>query len=413
MAAQLTTTEARNYDVNGETFDLIRLIEAIDLGARPDNWVHAESVNELKIGQIVHVWAMGAKLRRGVVTKLGRTKVTVVFTTQGAVDEATRYGTTIRVANTPVQLSQVWIEAAPVAPTFEEQVDEIVAELETEELEEQDVETEDTAALEAAENEGLAPAVESDEDSAPEPTPSPSRDTTGSGVVLLLEKVWARIREDHPELPDVVIVTGSGMIGPSRWGHFRANGWKTRAEGENAATNLRLGEMFMAGETLAKGARQVLQTMLHEAAHVMAKVRDIQDTSRQGRWHNAKFKDLAVELGLEHKRDQADKSHGFSFVTLTETTIARYTDLLDELDREIHLVVNLPIWLGGTEDDTEAEGGEKIGQGKKPGKGEGSTSNNLKCVCRCETPRIIRVSRKVLEEAGIMCRECGEDFEAA
>jgi len=169
----------------------------------------------------------------------------------------------------------------------------------------------------------------------------------------------------------------------------------------------------MAGETLAKGARQVLQTMLHEAAHVMAKVRDIQDTSRQGRWHNAKFKDLAVELGLEHKRDQADKSHGFSFVTLTETTIARYTDLLDELDREIHLVVNLPIWLGGTEDDTEAEGGEKIGQGKKPGKGEGSSSNNLKCVCRCETPRIIRVSRKVLEEAGIMCRECGEDFEAA
>ena len=409
MAAQLTTTEARNYDVNGETFDLIRLIEAIDLGARPDSWVHPEAVSDLQVGQIVHVWAMGAKLRRGVVTKLGRTKVTVVFTTQGAVDEATRYGTTIRVANTPVQLSQVWIEAAPVAPTFEEQVDEIVAELETEELEEQDVETEDTAALEAAENEGLAPAAESNEDSAPEPTPSPSEDTTGSAVVRLLEKVWARIRQDHPELPEVVIVTGSGMIGGSRWGHFRADGWKIQEEG----AAVRKHELFLAGEALAKGARQTLQTMIHEAAHTLARVRDLKDTSRQGRWHNQTFRKLAEEMGLEHKRDQADKSHGFSFVTLTETTIARYADLLAELDREIRLVINLPLWLGGTQDEDETEGGEKIGGGKKPTKGEGSTSNNLKCVCRCETPRIIRVSRKVLEEAGIMCRECGEDFEAA
>lgn len=182
MAAQLTTTEARNYDVNGETFDLIRLIEAIDLGARPESWVHPESVNDLQVGQIVHVWAMGAKLRRGVVTKLGRTKVTVVFTTQGAVDEAARYGTTIRVANTPVQLSQVWIEEKPVTATFEELEAGWERELATEQ-EEQDVEIEDAAALEAAENEGLAPAAESDEDSAPEPTPSPEMDATGSAVV--------------------------------------------------------------------------------------------------------------------------------------------------------------------------------------------------------------------------------------
>lgn len=270
---------------------------------------------------------------------------------------------------------------------------------------------EDAAALEAAENEGLAAVAEAAEDSAAEPTPSPSEDATGSAVVRLLEKVWARIREDHPELPDVVIVTGSGMIGGSRWGHFRADGWKIQEEG----AAIRKHELFLAGEALAKGARQTLQTMIHEATHTLARVRNIQDTSRQGRWHNAKFKTLAEEMGLEHKRDQADKSHGFSFVTLTEATIARYADLLDELEREIRLVINLPLWLGGTQDEDEAEGGEKIGGagGGKPTKGQGSTSNNLKCVCRCETPRIIRVSRKVLEEAGIMCRECGEDFEAA
>lgn len=404
MASQLTFTQLRNYDVNGETFDLYKLIDAIPLGSQPESWVHPESVNDLQVGQIVHVWAMGARLRRGVVTKLGRTKVTVAFTTRGAVDEAVRYGTTVRVANTPVQLSQVWIEAAPVPATAEEQVEEIMAEPVAEETE-----TADAVALEAAENEGLAPAAESDEDSAPEPTPSPSEDATGSAVVRLLEKVWARIREDHPELPDVVIVTGSGMIGGSRWGHFRADGWKIQEEG----AAVRKHELFLAGEALAKGARQTLQTMIHEAAHTLARVRDLKDTSRQGRWHNQTFRKLAEEMGLEHKRDQADKSHGFSFVTLTEATIARYADLLADLDREIRLVINLPLWLGGTEEETESEGGEKIGGGKKPTKGGSSTSNNLKCVCRCETPRIIRVSRKVLEEAGIMCRDCGEDFEAA
>lgn len=406
MAAQLTTTEARNYDVNGETFDLIRLIEAIDLGARPESWVHPESVNDLQVGQIVHVWAMGAKLRRGVVTKLGRTKVTVVFTTQGAVDEAARYGTTIRVANTPVQLSQVWIEEKPVTATFEELEAGWERELATEQ-EEQDVEIEDAAALEAAENEGLAPAAESDEDSAPEPTPSPEMDATGSAVVRLLEKVWARIREDHPELPDVVIVTGSGMIGGSRWGHFRADGWKIQEEG----AAIRKHELFLAGEALAKGARQTLQTMIHEAAHTLARVRDLKDTSRQGRWHNQTFRKLAEEMGLEHKRDQADKSHGFSFVTLTEATIARYADLLAELDREIRLVINLPLWLGGTQDEDETEGGEKIGGGKKPTKGEGSSSNNLKLTCRCEEPNIIRASRKVAEKLIVRCDDCGDLFE--
>jgi hypothetical protein len=227
---------------------------------------------------------------------------------------------------------------------------------------------------------------------------------TGSTVVRLLEKVWARIREDHVDLPEVIIITGSGLVGASKWGHFRADGWKVREEG----SALRKDELFLAGEALAKGAAQVLQTMLHEAAHTLAKVRGQQDTSRQGRWHNAKFKELAAEMGLEHKAAQADSSHGFSFVTLTETTKARYADLLAELDTEIRLTCHLPAWLGG---EDEKDGGEKITG--KPTKGGGSTSNNVKAVCRCEKPRIIRVSRTVLEEAGIMCRDCDSDFEAA
>ncbi len=35
-----------------------------------------------------------------------------------------------------------------------------------------------------------------------------------------------------------------------------------------------------------RGAADVLGTLLHETAHALAHVRDIKDTSRQGRWHN-------------------------------------------------------------------------------------------------------------------------------
>lgn len=239
------------------------------------------------------------------------------------------------------------------------------------------------------------------------PAQPTTEDHTGSTVVRLLEKVWARIRADHPELPEVVIITGSGLVGASKWGHFRAEGWKLREEG----AAVRKHELFLAGEALAKGARQVLQTMLHEAAHTLAKVRGQQDTSRQGRWHNATFRKMAEELGLEHKSSTADKTNGFSFVTLTAATAERYADLLAELDEEIKLVCHLPLWLGGTADqDEEAEGGEKI-TGKPQGEG-GAKSGPLKATCGCEEPLIIRLSQKVMDLGVVRCDDCRELFTA-
>lgn len=492
MAQFLTLSQAKSFEIQGNNYDLINLIEALE--RTPDGWVSPTSVNELTVGQIVHVWALGDRLRRGVVAKLGRTKVTVVFTTQGAVNDAARSSrteATIRVADTAVQLSQIKI-LAPAAsveepaedprqwategteyparkPAEETEYTRSLAETYNQATGTQDAQAEYASVTAQCPNnwhrsapvrslilcpECASPVAEEtpaqdltpnsqdckvdpeSEDNEPEgdemntetqatttentdapATPTQTGDMTGSAVVKLMEEVWGRIRENHPELPAVVIVTGSGMIGPSRWGHFRANGWMARAEGETATTNLALGEMFMAGETLAKGARQVLQTMLHEGAHVIAKVRELKDTSRQGRWHNKTFKALAEELGLEHKRASADTQHGFSFVTLTEATEAKYADLLDELDREIRLVVDLPWFLKGTErsegetEGNEDEGGEYISKGRKPTTTT-PQSGNLKATCACAEPNIIRASRKVLDLGVIRCDECEHIFTA-
>lgn len=232
----------------------------------------------------------------------------------------------------------------------------------------------------------------------------------GSAVVEILERVWGKIREDTPELPAVVIVTGSGMIGPPRWGHFRANGWTERAE-KDVATNLVIGEMFVAGETLARGAEHTLETMLHEAAHVLAKVRDVKDTSRQGRWHNQRFRALAEELGLEYGRESAHSQIGFSEVTLTPGTKEQYAAAIEELNQAIRLTVTIPMLSQSTEGEQGA--GEYMGHhgARKPRAEGGSATNNVKATCGCwPEPRIIRASRKVLEGARITCEECKEAF---
>lgn len=443
MARFLDMNELRNFDVNGQTFDLLALVEA--LPRTPEGWVHPESVNELHVGQIVHVWALGDRLRRGVVIKLGRTKVSVAFTTQGAVDEAVRYrgGKDIRVADTAVQLFQINIPAAP-APVEVVETEEApaapVALTEAPKVEIPTVPVQFTEAEEAERAEAGETPIEADqrhqdeaaeidqpeeltlnshggkvdlnsENETEEPdmtstdTQSATRELTGSAVVRLLERVHQRIRQNHPEVPEVVIVTGAGIgFGGGKWGHFRPQGW-TAQNGEDKATHIH--EMFMAGETLAKGSRQVLQTMLHESAHALAEHRGEKDTSRQGRWHNQVFRKTAEELGLEYKAAKADKALGFSQVTLTAETVEEYKDLLEALDAEIHLMVRLPGWLGGTagsDEDDEDNGGENMG--KAPKTGPATSSNNVKLTCECEEPNIIRASKKVAAKMVVRCDDC-------
>jgi hypothetical protein len=54
---------------------------------------------------------------------------------------------------------------------------------------------------------------------------------------------------------------------------------------------------------LVRGPADVLGTLLHEAAHAVAHVRGIKDSSRRGCWTNTRFKALAEELGIEVTKD--------------------------------------------------------------------------------------------------------------
>jgi len=208
-------------------------------------------------------------------------------------------------------------------------------------------------------------------------------------MVAALESAWASIRGQHPEVPAAVIVLGAGSIGSVgglKLGHFAAMRWsdpdRTANEGSTSG-GVRLPEVFVGGEGLVRGPADVLGTLLHEAAHALAEVRGIKDTSRQGRWHNARFKALAEEVGIEVTKDPRI---GWSPTSIPTATRALYDEVIAELGQALRLHRSVEITGGG--------------RTKKPGPSP--------CVCECG--RRIRVSPSVLVAGPITCGLCETEF---
>ena len=151
-----------------------------------------------------------------------------------------------------------------------------------------------------------------------------------SELVAALEVAWSAIQHRHPEVPAVVVTLGAGSIGvPAgalKLGHFAAGRWVAR---DGAGADARgMAELFVGGEGLGRGAESVLATLLHEAAHGLADVRGVKDTSRQGRYHNARYKALGEELGLVITQVHGI---GWSGTKLAPRTAADFAQELGEL----------------------------------------------------------------------------------
>ena len=205
--------------------------------------------------------------------------------------------------------------------------------------------------------------------------------TISPRLVTALDRAWAAIQAWNPDVPAVVIALGSGSGNRTRlkFGHFAPERWQ-RDDG-------RLPELFIGGEGLARGSRDVLGTLLHEAVHGVASTRKVQDTSRQGRFHNSRFRALAEEIGITVTKDP---SIGWSITAVPDVTAALYRAELRRLDEA------LVAWR-------HAEG---------DGRG-GRKNNNNGVAARCGCDRRIRVAESVLEAGPITCGLCGTDFEAA
>jgi hypothetical protein len=184
-------------------------------------------------------------------------------------------------------------------------------------------------------------------------------------------------------VPEVVVIVASGAGangGIEKWGHFAPHRWEHRDQERH--------EVMIGGEGLTRGAAGVLETVLHEAAHGLAAARGVGDTSRQGRYHNKRYKAIAAELGL---KVEAMAPYGWAQTELSQEATRRYGRQLRELERA------LVLW--------RREEPPRGGRGKSTGDG------HQLWLCSCEPPRRIRLSASTAEQGPIVCGICDEEFE--
>jgi hypothetical protein len=199
-------------------------------------------------------------------------------------------------------------------------------------------------------------------------------EVAASAMVAAMEHAWTAIRARHPQVPEVIVILGAGSEarrGLFKLGHFAAARWQVADQ--------RRAEVLVSGEGLQRGARDVLGTLLHEAAHGLADTRGIQDTSRQGRYHNRRYAHLATELGLDVT---CDPTTGWSQTTIPDQLAAVYADVLTDL------AAALVLW--------------RYAEQQRPT----STSSRNLLACACPCGRKLRVARQTLEQAPIVCGAC-------
>lgn len=140
----------------------------------------------------------------------------------------------------------------------------------------------------------------------------------------------------------------------------------------------------MAGEGLGANPRAVLGTLLHEAAHGLAVARKLSDASRQGRYHNVRYRALAQEVGLEVA---VRPPWGWTDTTPSPQTLTHYAQTLEALGAALTLV-RAP----------------EQRPGRQPAR------NPRAAQCQCQPPRRIRASEATLAAGPISCGVCGDDF---
>ncbi|MEV6101486.1 hypothetical protein [Nocardia sp. NPDC051981] len=216
-----------------------------------------------------------------------------------------------------------------------------------------------------------------------------------SPLVVAIESVWADLRARHPDIPDVVVTMASGSMGRRgvlKLGHFGPDRWKV---GQQV-----MPELFVGGEGLAMGARDVLGTLLHEAVHGAARTRGIDDTSRAGAYHNGKFRDIAREFGLTVERD---RFRGWTVTVVPDATADTYQRQIRTLDAAI------VAYRRGEHEPVEGEGED----GEDGGKSGKAPRNGRALVCTCTPVRRVRAAQKTIDAGPILCGVCREPFTAA
>jgi hypothetical protein len=183
-----------------------------------------------------------------------------------------------------------------------------------------------------------------------------------------------------------------------------------------------------------RAAGSCSETLLHEAAHGLADVRRIQDTSNKNRYHNQRFARLAKELGLQPPAVKDDVL-GWSECLITDATAERYKDVIAAIDAE-QLPHRRSAWVSYMQwkDDLHNRPGSGLDGGETavppfpvpmPGDDQPDAGDNplepvtsptgrdgvrITIGCACVPPRKMSSSPASFERTPVTCGACNTDF---
>lgn len=202
-----------------------------------------------------------------------------------------------------------------------------------------------------------------------------------SRLLGALEKLYRKINADwfDNELEDVVL---SVTPTPRAYGHLTVNNaWNVKGEGRR--------ELNISSAALDRPIEDICATLVHEMCHLLNIQRGIVDVSRNGMYHNSKFRDCAEAHGLVIGRDPR---YGW---TITEPGDALVEWILTNGIEDIMMIRSDPGGLGCIGGSKAASGGAAP-TGRKP-------SSTRKLICPC-CGQSVRATKSVF----ILCGVCME-----
>lgn len=210
-------------------------------------------------------------------------------------------------------------------------------------------------------------------------------------LIEALSRIWQRIREHHPAVPAVVLLPAPAQRGKRNvLGHFAPLRWQTRRDDRH-----HLHEVVVIAEHLNRGAEDILETLIHEAAHAANFEEGIKDCSPTSQYHNTHYRDRAESFGLDVAKVP---NYGWAYTRLKSDTKTRYGPEVDELARVLVHRRSPILPKTPPPDPTDNDSPDD----------DAKPSRHLKAVCGCGF--IIRASKTTLTATTIRCGCCDRMF---
>jgi len=231
---------------------------------------------------------------------------------------------------------------------------------------------------------------------------------SNAALMQAMETAYKEIRARHPELGEVILILSptSRAGRNTKLGHFFRNSWVDKETADTLAELVavleqsqdpderamvqtlinqqrdgvhRFHEILISAEGLYRGGREVMETLLHEAAHHLALERGQKDVTGY-QYHNRTFKRNAEELGLTVNKM---KNRGFAHTEMPDETADRYKIQITLLEGVVKAL-------------------------RMPEPKRGSDNGMIKMVCPCGN--VVRCGKRVAASGDVWCRGCNHPF---